>query len=159
MKIMSAKLFSKKWISSTDRSKQRKYRIKAPHSIRRNFCNVMLSKTLQKTVGKKTVRVRVGDLVKVRVGDFKNNTGKVSKVIVAKQGVRIEGINRVKEDGTKINVVINCSNLIITGLNDSLKNRFKEVKVVSKPEVKVVEKKVKEDKKEEKKVVSKEVKK
>jgi large subunit ribosomal protein L24 len=111
------KNFSKKWISSKNPSKQRKYLDKAPIHIKRKFLSVNLSKELRKKYEKRNVVVRKNDVVKIMRGKFKGKRGKVIVVKTKRQRIEIEGIQMKKQDGSKSNVPIKPSNLQIVELN------------------------------------------
>ena len=56
-------------------------------------------------------------------GEFKKKTGKIALVDLKKTRVSIEGIQRTKKDGTKVNVWFNPSNLQIQELDLEDKKR------------------------------------
>ncbi|MBU0962702.1 MAG: 50S ribosomal protein L24 [Nanoarchaeota archaeon] len=110
------KRFSKSWIKSTQKRKQRKYRRNAPLHIVGKFMSVHLSKELRKKYGKRSIRVRKGDSVKITRGQFRKKTGKVVDVSLTRRKVYIEGIQQIKKDGTKSFYPLEPSNLMITSL-------------------------------------------
>jgi len=126
------KKFSTKWKASKQKRKQRKYRANAPLHLRRKFMSANLSKELRKKYGRRSFPLRKGDMVKVMRGKFKGKTGKVSEVDLKKLIVSIEGIQRQKKDGTKMNVYFNPSNLQIQELN--LEDRKREIALKRKTE-------------------------
>ncbi len=154
--------FSKKWISSIQPRKQRKFRANAPLHIRRKLMGANLSKELRKKYSKRSFPVRKEDSVKIMRGEFKGKTGKVNVVDYKKLRVTVDGINRTKKDGTKLAVYFHPSNLQIKELNledvkrkKALERKLtkskrekekKETEEVGKPEKKQV-KKNKEEKK------------
>jgi large subunit ribosomal protein L24 len=119
------KKFSAKWVSSRQKRKQRKYRFNADLHIRKKMVSAHLSKELRKKYSRRSFQLRKGDIIKVTKGSFKGKTGKVNIVNLTKLKVNIEGLQRQKKDGTKINVFIDPSNLIITELNLVDKKRLK----------------------------------
>jgi large subunit ribosomal protein L24 len=119
------KRFSAKWVSSRQKRKQRKYRFNADLHIRKKMVSAHLSKELRKKYSRRSFQLRKGDIIKVTKGSFKGKTGKVNIVNLTKLKVNIEGLQRQKKDGTKINVFIDPSNLIITELNLVDKKRLK----------------------------------
>ena len=119
--------FSASWKGSRQARKQRKYLANAPINTRR-LMNANLSKSLRKEHGKRSIPVRKGDEVKIMVGEFKKKTGKVNIVDFKNKRVAIEGIQRKKKDGTKINVWFNPSNLQIQSLNLDDKKRIEMIK-------------------------------
>ena len=86
-----------------------------------------LKKDLKKKYGKRSFPLRKSDIVKITSGEFKNKTGKISTVDLKKLKVNIEGIQRNKKDGTKVNVWIDPSNLQIQELNLEDKKRIKAI--------------------------------
>jgi len=122
------KKFSKKWKSSKQVRKQRKYLANAPLHIKRKFLSSNLSKELRKKYGRRSFELAKGDLVKVMKGSFRGKTGKVNRVDLKKGKVTIEGIQRQKKDGTKVEVYFNPSNLQIQELNLSDKKREESLK-------------------------------
>ena len=98
------KNWSAQWNASTQPRKQRKYVYNAPLHIKQKFIRVHLSKDLRKKYGTRAVSVRVGDKVKVLVGNYYGKEGKVADVQLKKTKVFIEGLDRVKKDGSKVRV-------------------------------------------------------
>ena len=134
------KKFSKKWISSKNPSKQRKYLAKAPIHLKRKLLSVNLSKELRKKWGKRNVVLRKDDVVKIMRGKFKGKKGKVLVVKIKRQRIEIENIQKKKQDGSKSNVPIKASNLQIIELNleDRKRNKIfgKKTGETKKPEEK-----------------------
>ena len=137
------KKFSTSWLSSKQPRKQRKYRYNAPLHLRHKFLNAHLSKSIREKYGKRSVPLRKGDEVLIMRGSFKGKKGKILETNLKRSKVTVEGINRKKADGTKVNVYFNPSNLQIEGLN--LDDR-KRLKLARKADIK---KEVKEKSKEE----------
>ncbi len=119
------KEFSTAWKSSKQVRKKRKYVANAPKHLKRKMMAGNLSKELKQKYGKRSFPVKKGDEVKIMRGNFAKKTGKISDVDVRKMKVSIEGIQRKKNDGTKINVYFNPSNLQIQKLNLEDKKRVK----------------------------------
>lgn len=119
------KKFSLKWKSSSQIRKQRKYRTNAPLHIKSNMMKSHLSKELRKKYNLRSIRIRKGDEVKVLKGSFKRKTGKISNINIKRQRLTIEGIQRKKKDGTKLEVYFDPSNLMAISLNTDDKKRFK----------------------------------
>ncbi|OYT41773.1 50S ribosomal protein L24 [Candidatus Pacearchaeota archaeon ex4484_26] len=111
-----AKKFSKKWKGSKKPAKQRKYRANAPLHIRRKFLSAHLSKELKRKYLRRSFPVRKGDTVKILKGEFKGKKAKVASLDLARLKVYLEGIQRLKKDGTKVNVNFDPSNLQIINL-------------------------------------------
>lgn len=118
--------FSTSWIASKQTRKQRKYRYNAPFHIRRKMLNANLSKELRKKHGMRSAVVRKGDEVLVTRGGFTKKKGKVLDVDLKRLKVTIDGINRKRSDGTKINVYLDPSNIQIQSLNLEDSKRFKK---------------------------------
>lgn len=144
--------FSKKWKSSKQPRKQRKYKANAPIHIKRKMLSVNLSKDLRKKMNTRNVVVRKGDKVKIMKGKFKGKTGKVDKVFSKLSKVIIEGITTKKLDGSKVSVKLIPSNLQIIELYEEDKKRFKRKE---KTTLKINEKETKEKPKDTKKQVNK----
>ena len=120
------KRFSKNWKSSRLPRKQRKYLAKAPIHIKKKITSSGLSKDLRKKYGKRSLPLRKNDVVRIMTGKFKGKEGKIINVDTKTFGVYVEGIQRKKQDGSKVNIKIHPSNLQITQLNleDSRRSKF-----------------------------------
>jgi large subunit ribosomal protein L24 len=123
------KKFSNTWKASKQPRKQRKYSANAPIHIRKKFVSINLSKELRKKHKKRNVYARKGDRVKVKRGKYKEKTGKISKVDLKNSKIIIEGIQVKKQDGSKVNVKLQPSNLQITELNLEDKKRAEKFKI------------------------------
>ena len=117
------KLFSLSWKSSKKASKQRKFRMNAPLHIKRSSLAAPLSKELARKYGTKTVSLREGDRAEVAKGEFSGITGNVNAVSLKKGVVFVDGVGRVRKDGTKSFFPLRPSNLSITELNIEDKRR------------------------------------
>lgn len=126
------KTFSKTWISSTKIKKQRKYRANAPLHIKGKFLSAHLSKELKQKYGKRSLRIRKGDKVKIAVGTHKNKSGTVEKVDIKHTKIYISGVETVKKDGSKTLYPIQPSNVTITELNLSDKARKQRLEAMKK---------------------------
>lgn len=146
--------FSRKWKSSKQPRKQRKYRHNAPLHIRHKFLSAHLSKELREKFNKRSVPVRKGDEVKVMRGEFKGFKGVIERVDLKKCRAYIEGIKVKKVDGSEVLKPIQPSNLLLTKLNlddkfrQKIFERVKEVKpkVEKQKEIKKGEKRQKRGK-------------
>lgn len=116
-------LFSRSWKSSKQPRKQRKYAYNAPIHLKRKTLASHLSKPLRERFKKRSIMVRKGDKVKVSRGQFKGKEGKISRVMMNRCRVYVEGVEFVKKDGTKILYPLHPSNLIITEFNMEDKRR------------------------------------
>lgn len=117
--------FSKNWKSSKQPRKQRKYLAKAPLHIKRKLISVNLSKELRKKHGMRNIPIKKGDTVKIMKGKFKRKQGKVSEVKLKMSKIIVEGIQKTKQDSSKVNVKLQPSNLQIVELNLGDKKRLK----------------------------------
>jgi len=145
--------FLKQWRASKMPGKQRKYRANAPLHIRSKLMSANLSKELRKKHARRTFPLKKGDQVKIMRGEFKGKIGKIDLINLKKLRATIEGINRIKKDGTKIGVFFSPSNLQIKELNLEDRKRIKSLERKSKTKEK--EEKPKEKEKQEKKVKEK----
>lgn len=107
------KEFSPKWKSSSQPRKQKKYRYNAPLHIKGKFLNAHLSKELRKKHGKRSIRLRRGDKVKVMIGQFRGKVGKISRVDLKKTRVFVENVEMIKKDGSKVSFPLHPSNLLV----------------------------------------------
>lgn len=117
------KQFSAKWKGSKQPRKQRKYRANAPLHTKRKALSANLSKELRKKHKKRSFPLRKGDAVRIMRGEFRGKTGKISIVDTKKTRIAIEGIQRTKKDGTKVNVFFNPSKIQIKDINLDDKER------------------------------------
>lgn len=113
--------FSISWKSSRQPRKQRKYLANAMLHIKKKMISSNLSKELRKKYKKRSLPVRKGDLIKIMRGKFKKKKGKIVYVNLKLQKVEVEGIQVKKQDGSKVNIRLEPSNLQIIELN--LENR------------------------------------
>lgn len=87
----------------------------------------MLSTDLRGKHGKRTVRPRVGDTVRIVRGEFKDIEGKVTKVDPSAGVVNVEGVTREKLKGGNAPIPIPSSNLVVTALTLEDKQRKKKL--------------------------------
>ena len=120
------KEFNKSWKSSKQPRKQRKYLANAPLHIRKKFISANLSKDLRKKHGKRNIPLRKGDVVKIMRGKFKGKQGKITEISLKNLKIIIDGIQTKKQDGSKVNVKLQPSNLQIIELNTEDKKRLKQ---------------------------------
>jgi len=132
--------FNKSWNSSKQPRKQVKFRANAPNHIKRTFMGATLDKALRAKYGMRNIEVRKGDEVKVMRGKFSKKQGKVGKVDVKHTRIQIDGLQRAKKGGEKVETWFHPSNVKIIVLDDSDKKRMKRSKKVE--AVKVEEKEV-----------------
>lgn len=119
--------FSRRWKASKQPRKQRKYQAKAPLHLKRKMLAAHLSKELRKKYQRRAFMLRKGDIVKMMKGSFKGKQGKVIAVSTKKGTVYIEGLQKTRKDGTKVNMPFHSSNLLITNLNLEDKKRIKAI--------------------------------
>lgn len=135
--------FSTAWTGSKQPRKQRKYAMNAPLHIKHKFLSAHLSKELRAKHNKRSIPVRKGDEVLVMRGSFSKKKAKISEVNLKKGIVFIEGLQRTKKDGSKVNVPFYPSNLLIQTLNLDDKRRLGIVEKKENKEVKEVKKEIK----------------
>ncbi len=116
--------FSTSWVSSKQPRKQHKYLHNAPLHIKHTFLNAHLSKDLRKKYGKRNLPLRKGDEVLIVRGAFRKKKAKVNSVDHKRLRVALEGIQRTKKDGTKVNAYVHPSALIIISLDLADKERM-----------------------------------
>lgn len=115
--------FATTWKSSVQRRKQRKYQQNAPAHIKGKFLAAHLSKELKEKHDTRSVRVKVGDQVKIIRGSMKGKEGRVENVDVTNTLIYIEKVDKTKHDGSKTRMGIAPSNVVITELDLSDKKR------------------------------------
>ncbi len=116
--------FSTAWKGSSQPRKQRKYRVNAPLHIQGTFLSAPLIKDLRVKHGVRTIRVRVGDKVRVLRGQFKGREGKVERVSLKESTLIINKVEQTKRDGnTKVPYPVHASNVAIVELDLTDKRR------------------------------------
>jgi large subunit ribosomal protein L24 len=130
------KKFSKKWISSKQPRKQRKYRYNAPLHIRRKLISSHLCKKLREELKIRSLPIRKGDRVRVMRGKYKKIEGTVTKVDLKKLKIYIDSVKRKKVSGKEVLVPIDPSNVEIIELNKDDPKRFKRLKSIKSEKVK-----------------------
>jgi large subunit ribosomal protein L24 len=120
--------FSTNFKASTNPRKQRLYVYHAPLHIKSAMLASHLSKELRQKVGKRALRVRVGDKIIVMTGQHRKKTGKVERVDVGRQAVFVAGIERQRKDGSKAAYPLHPSNLVITELVEDRRRYNKQRK-------------------------------
>jgi large subunit ribosomal protein L24 len=133
--------FSTAWLSSKQPRKQRKFRANAPLHRRVAFLSAQLSKVLKEKHGQGSLPVRKGDEVLVMRGSFAKKTGKVIVVQPKRTRVAIEGLQRSKKDGTKVNVWFHPSVLQLTTIDLDDKKRLASLNTAPAVETKTTVKK------------------
>ena len=75
-----------------------------------------LSKDLREKYGRRSIRPRVGDSVRIVRGEFKDIEGKVTKVMPAERKLNVEGVTREKIKGGTSPVPVDLSKVVVTSL-------------------------------------------
>jgi large subunit ribosomal protein L24 len=86
-----------------------------------------LSDDLKSRYGKNSVRVRIGDSVKLVRGEYSGVEGKIQHLFPKEGRLTLEGVTREKIKGGTSEVRIHASNVIVTGLN--LEDKFRKTKL------------------------------
>ena len=121
--------YSKNWKTSSQPRKQRKYRANAALHTKSHFLNVSLSKELKTKYGRRSLRVRTGDKVKIMRGQFAKTEGKLESINTKKERCFVAKAEVQKRDGSKAKYPIHPSNLIIVELNLDDKERIAKTKI------------------------------
>ncbi|RLI86721.1 MAG: 50S ribosomal protein L24 [Archaeoglobales archaeon] len=94
---------------------------------RHRLLHATLSSDLRKKYGKRAVRVRKGDKVRIMRGEFEGHEGKVVEVDMKRVRIYVDGVTRRKADGTEVYVPIHPSNVMITSLEiDDVRKKILE---------------------------------
>ena len=106
-------------MKSVQPRKQRRwlYRLAKLHE-RHKLLHVTLSKDLRKKYGKRAIRVRKGDKVRIMRGEFAGHEGKVMEVDVKKGIIKVEGVTVTKADGSEVFRPVHPSNVMIIDLGE-----------------------------------------
>jgi large subunit ribosomal protein L24 len=120
--------WTKTWKESVQPRKQHAYVRNAPLHVQGDFIAGHLSKDLRAKHKTRSVRLRVGDKVKVMRGSFKNKSGKIERINVRQQKVYVTGVEVFKRDGSKALYPIHPSNVLIQELDMSDKRRLATAK-------------------------------
>jgi len=154
--------WSKRWNSSVQPRKQRKYRYNAPLHVRQGFVSASLSKSLRERFGKRSMPLRKGDEIEVMRGGFKGKRGVVDRINLSKTKIYVDEVKVKKSDGSEVMRALQPSNLKIVKLNlDDKKRQMIIDRASQKPEPKVKKEPVEEKsvpKAQEKKAEKKDVK-
>jgi large subunit ribosomal protein L24 len=101
-----------------------------------------LDKALRTKHGMRGTGIRKGDEVKVMRGKFRGKQGKVGSVDVKRTRIQIDGVQRAKMGGEKVETWFHPSNVKIIVLNVEDSRRLKGAKKVEKKEIASTEEKV-----------------
>ncbi|SPC33999.1 30S ribosomal protein L24p [Candidatus Nitrosocaldus cavascurensis] len=89
----------------------------APLHVRSKQVCSTLSEELRRQYGRRSVRVRKGDTVRVLRGEYKGVEGKVQRVHVKDGRLEIEGLQREKVRGDKVPVLVHASKVMVIALD------------------------------------------
>ena len=107
---------------------------RAINSVRNKQIGATLSKQLRQKYHRRSIRIVNGDTVKIIRGEYKGIDGKVTKISLEKNSIAVEGVQREKLKGGKIDLYIHSSNTVITSLNTEDNWRTKKLEHKAKPE-------------------------
>jgi len=121
-------LFDGGIMKSKQPRKQRRWLYKTSKLHERHkLLHATLSEELRKKYGKRSIRVRKGDKVKIMRGEFAGHEGKVLEVDMKKIRIKVDGATITKVDGTEVAVPIHPSNVMITSLEmDDVRKKILE---------------------------------
>ncbi len=98
--------------------KQRKRVYDAKLHQRHKFLHATLSKELREKYGKRAIRVRKGDKVKVMRGNYAGHTGKVLEVDMKKLVIYVDGVTVKKANGEEVAKPVHPSNVMIVEIGE-----------------------------------------
>src|SRR5690606_7465951 len=96
----------------------------APLHRKHKFLSTHLSKSLREKYGKRSLPLRKGDEVLIMRGSSRKKKAKVSSIDLKRSKITLEGMQRTKKDGTKVNVYFHPSSLQIQSLDLADKERL-----------------------------------
>ena len=138
------KQWNKDWKSSTDPSKQRKYRENAPGHVQDKLVSINVGQTIRDHIGSRSISPRNGDRVEVMRGDRKGASGIINQIDKQREKVYIQGIESAKNDGSKSQIPVHPSNLQVVALNLEHPERMEKYDAEQLEEIKVEEEEVEE---------------
>ena len=109
---------------------------RAVNNVRNKQIGAALSKQLRQKYQRRSIRIVKGDTVKILRGEYKGIDGKVTKISLEKNSIAVEGVQREKLKGGKIDLYVHSSNTVITSLNTEDNWRTKKLEHKAKPEAK-----------------------
>ena len=109
---------------------------RAVNNVRNKQVGATLSKQLRQKYHRRSIRIVNGDTVKILRGEYKGIDGKVTKISLDKNSIAVEGVQREKLKGGKIDLYIHSSNTVITSLNMEDHWRVNKLERKPKPEPK-----------------------
>lgn len=107
----------------TKRSKSLKLYFNTSNNTISKRLSARVSTDLIEKYSRKTIRIRIGDTVKILTGQYKNIEGKITHVYTNENKISIEGVTREKLTGGTTPIKIHSSNVLITGLELKDKSR------------------------------------
>ncbi len=112
-------------IKSSKPKKQRKQLYLRPLHKKQAGLKGHLSKRLREQLGRRSLSLRKGDVVRVMRGSKKGSEGKIIGVNYKKGTVSVDKLTRKKADGTEIPLRIKACNMLIVDVDRSDARRFK----------------------------------
>ena len=125
--MLKSRKWSGHWKASKRPVKQKRYAKNLLKHLVKKLLSVHLSKDLRKKYVKRNITVRKGDKVKIMRGEYKGREGKILIVNYKRRKVYVDGIDLIKRDGSKKQIVLEPSNLMITELNLDDKRRIEKL--------------------------------
>ena len=107
----------------TKRSKSLKLYFNTSNNTISKRLSARVSTDLIEKYSRKTIRIRIGDTVKILTGQYKNIEGKITHIYTNENKISIEGVTREKLTGGTTPIKIHSSNVLITGLELNEKSR------------------------------------
>lgn len=107
----------------TKRSKSLKLYFNTSNATISKRLSARVSTDLIEKYSRKTIRIRIGDTVKILTGQYKNIEGKITHIYTNENKISIEGVTREKLTGGTTPIKIHSSNVLITGLELKDKSR------------------------------------
>ena len=109
--------WSREWNSSTNPTKQRKYRENAPMHVKDKLVSANLNETLREELGTRNLPVKIGDRAEVMRGDERGAEGIISNIDREEEKLYINNLDRQKTDGTVKEIALRPSNVQLQALN------------------------------------------
>lgn len=99
--------------------KQRKWLYKTVKLHEKHkLLHATLSKNLREKYGKRAIRVKKGDKVRIMRGQFEGHEGRVLEVDMKTCKITVDGATVTKSDGSEVAVPIHPSNVMIIDLGE-----------------------------------------
>jgi len=136
--------WSRNWKSSTNPTKQRKYRENAPKHVKDKLISANIDKELREELGTRNITIRTGDQAKIMRGDYKGEEGIINKIDRENTVVYINKIETERQDGSKSQIPLKPSNLQLTALNVDELTRIEKYEVEDIETIQVDEEEVEE---------------